>query len=58
MFVKHNEEKGARLLCPMCRTPIDKAKVVKKVLEAKVEPMDDPFAMNDKVQDDVVVMPP
>ena len=49
MFVKHNEEKGARLLCPMCRTPIDKAKVVKKVLEAKVEPMDDPFAMGDKV---------
>ena len=47
------------MVCPMCRKPIDKAKVVKKILEAKVE-HDDPFAMggDKKVQDDVVIMPP
>lgn len=61
-FVKHNEEKGSRLLCPMCRTPIDKEKVVKKVLEAKpdIGGHEDPFALGggDKVHDDVVVSAP
>ena len=44
----------------MCRTPIDKEKVVKKVLEAKPDiGNEDPFALGgDKVQDDVVVSAP
>lgn len=44
----------------MCRTPIEKEKTVKKVLQAKVAEMDDPFAMGgeDKMADDVIVSAP
>ena len=34
-FVKSWEAKGWKLLCPICRTPIDKSKVVKKQLQIK-----------------------
>lgn len=64
-FVTFNEGKGIRLICPMCRAPVDKSKTVKKILhmEATTAGPDDPFYMEGKpgdkqVIDNVSEMPP
>ena len=45
-FIKFNEEKNNRLLCPMCRAPVQKEKTTKKLLQAKTTPEDDPFDLD------------
>eukprot|EP00351_Strombidinopsis_sp_SopsisLIS2011_P005897 CAMPEP_0116883132 /NCGR_PEP_ID=MMETSP0463-20121206/15584_1 /TAXON_ID=181622 /ORGANISM="Strombidinopsis sp, Strain SopsisLIS2011" /LENGTH=147 /DNA_ID=CAMNT_0004537451 /DNA_START=622 /DNA_END=1065 /DNA_ORIENTATION=- len=59
-WIKHNEQKGTDAPCPICRTKIDKDKIVKKNLTKPVEPAADPFSglavatTNELVQKDTV----
>ena len=44
-FVSEEEKKGNRLVCPLCRQPVDKTKTKKTVLASKAGEIEDPFAL-------------
>ena len=48
VFVASNEAKGNRLVCPMCRKPVDKQATRKKVLQVDAKEDADPFQLDEK----------
>ena len=52
-FVEHFEKNGQRLLCPLCRAPVDKNAVIKKVIQID----DDPAGNTLKIEDAFGIKP-